>query len=229
MKNFEEKKLGYLLKLYDNMEILLLFSKSKDPGCVKIAKMLMEPKDDNELRVASSILDWSVDVKMINEAWLNGNLEYVSPDKNKGLNDCIDIVRLMLNGENYQEKINLLFGDIGSGEVKSDEIAKFVFDITMAFVISRDQAANYFCKKLNITEENFEDYFARVNDLSSNMGKNPTAKNTVKPSDIEKLISNLESIVSEFHKLYVERIANEKTEDLQEWTAELVKKIFNLK
>ena len=85
MTNYEKRLKAYKEKLHKNQDIVSILAKNKLPSFKKAVRVLSEPKDELELRLAEAYLENSIEVGNIIWAIDNGVIEPTSVESNEPL------------------------------------------------------------------------------------------------------------------------------------------------
>lgn len=95
MKDFNERKKEYLNKLRENPSILDKFTDkiTVDKGeTLVLMEMLLNPNNDEELKIADMIVTLFIDIFDLKERSLAGDVKKIPLEENAGINYYVDII-----------------------------------------------------------------------------------------------------------------------------------------
>ena len=196
MSGFKEDKEKYLSLLEENVDLAIgLIEKNND---IKFERILVDPKDERELSIATNIFLFNCDyIKLLQQIEL-GLVDIPSPENVEGIQFLIKVMKL--KREDKGEEIKNI--DIYSSEISSEREAKILYDLLISLFGSYEECIKYIIAELNISIDS-ELSWERLNLALQE------AQNELLPLQIDKPMWNLtdqelqkaKETIYEFHNL----------------------------
>ncbi len=158
MGDFEKRKEEYFERLSTKSEFLISLEKKKDDNSLAILKLLVNPKDENELKTATCTLDFLEDFLNLVTSASCGNVEYVPFEENEGLNAIIGVMKMLISDEEVTaESITARLSDSKKSDTRSEQFAEILFGIMVCFICEPVETMTYIGKKMDVSIDNIVD------------------------------------------------------------------------
>ena len=210
MSTFEESKKEYLERLSTNMDFVNHLIEQKDESSRKTAKLLLDPRNERELRVANGTLTQKEDMVALTEAVLCGNVEEIPLEENKGIGFLINIINALVDQQNMAANANAPV-DLKATlkhrlEPLNDpkEIARICYSLISGLAAKPIETVEYIQGKVKIDFENeietakFKLYLQESQAAIQSAAPNPTAPSA---DMTDEGVETFEAYVNEFHEL----------------------------
>lgn len=196
MSNFEEKKDEYIERLMTRISIVESLiknsnSKAKDnENFKKMNRIVLNPKDELELRIANSILDVIESLEVFSKIAMTDVIKPIPKEENIGISHLISTLEKTKNNVN---------GDTSSSSdidlhKEPEEQAKIFYQLLNAFLCDTEETIQYITEKLDLDPTTL-DGVAMLDTLFDNIS------NLYKNNDNKKSLDEVnENDVEEFER-----------------------------
>ena len=211
MSTFEESKKEYLEKLSTNMDFVNHLIEQKNESSRKTAKLLLDPRNERELKVANGTLTQKEDMVALTEAALCGNVEEIPLEENKGISFLINIINALADQQNLAANANAPVDLKATLKQRLEplndpkEIARICYSLLSGLAAKPIETVEYIQGKVKIDFENeietakFKLYLQESQDIIQKAAPDPTANPSSDMTDEE--VAAFDAYVNEFHAL----------------------------
>ena len=155
MSDFEKKKEEYLEKLSTKTEIVTSLAKKDDERSRATLRILVDPRDEKELKVANYTLDFTEDCLNLVTSAACGNVETVPVEENEGLKAIAGIMKMLLSGEEVtSESMTSKITNSKKASLSPEKLAEIVYGMMVGFACDPEEALEFICEELGISLEN---------------------------------------------------------------------------
>ena len=144
MNNYEERLKDYNEKLNENYDIVRELEKSKIFRQKKIHRIICEPRDFQELRIAEAYLDINIAIKNIQWAIDNRVLEIKKEDSNETFNLIIDYSINSIKSKNERSSLQS-FIEKRFGVITPEVSAKIMYEVLTS---PKEEQLKEYCKNV---------------------------------------------------------------------------------
>ena len=203
MNNFEIDKMEYLEKISKNINIVNSLIDKNNAESLKFAKVLLNPKNEKELMVASSTIGFVEDIKGLIEAASLGNVKEIPVEENEGLKTLAILMKKIYNDE--EVNIDALLSDNEVGKASPKKVANFLFSSYVALLGDSEKCFDYIIGELNMSNDSEIDMYKFKLALAELQTKMNEIQATNVNNDIDKMsdenVGKLVEFTDEFHNL----------------------------
>lgn len=201
VSKFEEDKDEYLVDLVKHMDMVVGLTKSDNEKSRKLAKLLINPKNGLELRLAKSQLAFYDDAIKLIEALICDNVKIVPMEENEAVNIITDYIRNIkdrkeVNDKDAFEKFNNLN--------HPEKLAGLYFNLITGVLGNIDGVCDYMSEKLELDMDDPIDNVI-FNSCFKEAQKKIESLDLTKKSPIENItedsVKSMEVFVESFHEL----------------------------
>lgn len=155
MSDFEKKKEEYLERLSTKQELLISLAKKKDDDSLAALRILVDPRDENGLKVANYSLDLLDDLLNLVTSASCGNVVYVPVEENEGLKAITSVMKMLISDEEVTaETIAARLSKSNESNIIPEQLAEIIFGLTVCFICEPVETMTYIGEKMGISFEN---------------------------------------------------------------------------
>ena len=214
MSNFERERKDYFERLITKAELITSLAMKNDDNIRTTLRILIDPRDERELKVATCTLDVMEDLSDFIKSAAYGDVEYVPAEENEGLKTFVRIMKELTSGEELTDETITISGEPN---------AKMMFGLILGFVCEQEESMKYiaeemgFSPKSNRLQELIEVGIKKILALQPN--QNPNKELT------DESVDECVAFSRKFHNLCKKYIKKEDNTDSSEYTLLRDKKI----
>lgn len=199
MNNFEEQRNKYYLKLQDHVGAI---SKLVEEGKqLKLVKILLMPKNEKELRFASSYVMFMDDTSKLSKNVIEGKVKEIDLEKSVLVEYLTTIIGL--SNEEEIKKVYKTYYDKASLQIS--------YEIVVIGLANSFELIKHICDKCNINIKD-ESEILQLKTLLE-LCKKAIAPRIPEEAITEKDINMIETIASKWHELCINNLKEEKDFD----------------
>lgn len=230
MSSFEERKEEYYERLAEHQELVKSLIEKKDINSNKVASILLNPKNEEELKFSNILIGFEIDIKELVSAIVNGQVKEQEIEESEGVKSLIEIIREAIKLYKMgilldSEKLKAYFENDLNKDINRDElcakIAQATFDLGVCFINDSENTLKYILNQFGFSLDSdleLDVISNRLNSLKNEIEekqKEEKANGEIKEVKITtELVDALGIYTDEFHKICEKNIDNTKENDM---------------
>ena len=142
MSNFEKKKEDYFERLSTKAELITSLAMQNDDNSRTTLRILIDPKDERELKVATCTLDVMEDISDFIISAAYGDVEYVPAEENEGLKAFVRIMKKVTSGEELTNE---------TIKISVEQSAEMIFGLILGFGCGPEEVMKYMAEEMGVS------------------------------------------------------------------------------
>ena len=217
MSDFEKRKEEYLERLSTNTQYVKSLTEKKDERSRATLRIMVDPRNEKELKMATSTLDFAEDCMNLLTNAACGNVEPIPIEENEGLKAITSIMKMLISGEEItEETMTAKLNNSKSGNVSPEQLAKVIYGMLIGFISNPEEAMTYVCNEMGVSLDNEVDLIR----LQVLLEEAQTRVQALQPSPdpykemTDKNLDEFVAFAEAFHNLCEKNIKKEDSMDL---------------
>ena len=217
MSDFEKKKEEYLEKLSTKTEFVKSLAKKDDERSRATLRVLVDPRDEKELKVATSTLDFTEDFLNLVTSAACGNVETVPVEENEGVKAIAAVMKMLISGEEVtSESITAKLNNSNKADLSPEKTAEIIYGMMVGFACDPEEAMRFICEELGVSLESEVDLIRLQVLLEESQAKMQAMQpnQNVYQNMTDKSVDDFVEFSEAFHSLCEKNIKKEDSTDL---------------